>query len=162
MKKLLRPGQQVPHSYLLSVSLASLLVSIYLILVAQTSVGLSVARGISGHIQKFFLFLIIVSIGLHELQNRLKTKSINLRGFTPRLTCLGLALCIIVAINPILLSWMDSRWGYSKIGGVLPWSDAQGYFAGAYRLLNTEQLDSFNSRRPINAAMFGFRLLLLG
>ena len=160
MKNLLRPGQQIGHSYLWGVSLASLLVSIYPILVAQTSIGLSVARGISGHIQKLFLILVIVSIGLHKLQNRLKTKSIHLRGFTPGLTCLGLALCIIVAINPILLSWTDSRWGYSKIGGVLPWSDAQGYFAGAYRLLNAEQLDSFNSRRPINAAMFAFRLIL--
>ncbi|MEI6096258.1 MAG: hypothetical protein WCR08_12505 [Gammaproteobacteria bacterium] len=73
---------------------------------------------------------------------------------------MGLVLCTVVAVNPILLSWADSRWGYSKIGGVLPWSDAQAYFSGAYRLLNTEQLDSFNSRRPINAVMLAFRLLL--
>lgn len=160
MKNLFRPGQQVPHSYLWSVSLASLLVSLYLILVAQTSIGLSVARGISSHIQKFFLLSVIASIGLHAFHNRSKTRSLNLRGFTSGSTCLGLALCIIVAINPILLSWTDSQWGYSKIGGALPWSDAQGYFAGAYRVLNIEQLNSFNSRRPINAVMFAFRLLL--
>ena len=160
MKNLLRPNQRIGHSYLLGIGLATLLVSLYLTLVAQSSVGLSVAKGLSSHSQSLFLIIVIVSVCLNRLQTKLKTKDSNRSQFTPILTSLGLAICVIVAINPILLSWTDSQWGYSKIGGVLPWSDAQGYFAGAYRVLNIEQLNSFNSRRPINAVMFAFRLLL--
>jgi hypothetical protein len=160
VKNLLRPNQLIGHSSLLGIGLTALLISLYLILVAQSSVGFSVAKGLSSHSQSFFLIVIIVSICLNRRQTKLKTKDNNQSQFTPILTCLGLAVCVIVAVNPVLLSWADSRWGYSKIGGVLPWSDAQTYYAGAYRLVNTEQLDSFNSRRPINAVMFAFRLLL--
>lgn len=72
----------------------------------------------------------------------------------------GALLCICITLNSILLTWINSHWGYSKIGGVLPWSDARNYFEGAYLLANAEQLDAFNSRRPINAALFSLRLFL--
>ena len=129
-------------------------------MVTQTSTGLLVAKSFSSHSQAFFLLLVAASMLLQKLQLKLQTYSSDLRKFMPMMTCLGLVLCVVVAINPILLSWADSRWGYSKIGGVLPWSDAQSYFSGAFRLLNNEQVDSFNSRRPINAVLFAFRLLL--
>jgi hypothetical protein len=135
-------------------------VILYLALVTETDVGLSFSRTLSGYLQEVLVLLTMVSIGLNKLYNRTSRRLPYLKGVAPWLPSLGMSFCVILAINPVLLSWLDSQWSYSKIGGALPWSDARGYYEGSFRLLNAEQLDSFNSRRPINAIMFAFRLLL--
>lgn len=70
----------------------------------------------------------------------------------------GLALCI----TPALTSWLHARWAYSKIAGVVPWSDANGYHVGGMQLLDRGQLDALNMRRPLIAGFYAVRLLLTG
>ena len=159
MRTLLGSWRQAPGLLIWNIVAAGTLVFLYITLVSETSVGLSISRVVSSSLQEMLFLIAIVSVGTNKL---IKKRRVNfhVKVLTPWISILGMAFCVILAINPVLLSWLDARWGYSKIGGVLPWSDARGYFEGAYRLLNAEQLDSFNSRRPINAAMFAFRLLL--
>jgi hypothetical protein len=70
-----------------------------------------------------------------------------------------LALCILV----LLISWTNGgTQDYSAIGGLLPYSDAAGYFDGAERLLHDGILTSWAERRPLNAAFFAARLFISG
>ena len=47
---------------------------------------------------------------------------------------------------------------YSAIGGVIPYSDANGYIMGANYFNDVGYLDSWNMRRPLNALFYAFRL----
>jgi len=47
---------------------------------------------------------------------------------------------------------------YSAFGGVIPYSDAGGYFGGSYQFNNVGYLNYWNMRRPINALFLAFRL----
>jgi hypothetical protein len=68
-----------------------------------------------------------------------------------------LSLCLLV----LMISWSNGgTQDYSATGGVLPWSDAAGYFEGAERLLFDEHLTGFTERRPLNALFFAARLLV--
>jgi hypothetical protein len=61
----------------------------------------------------------------------------------------------------LLVSWTNGgTQDYSAIGGLIPHSDAAGYFEGAERLLQDGKLTSFSERRPLNAAYFAARLLI--
>lgn len=73
------------------------------------------------------------------------------------LTCALLASILIVFV-----AWSGAVPDYHYIGGMIPWSDASGYYYGAEHLLQTGLLDSWNQRRPLNAALFSVRLGLTG
>lgn len=47
---------------------------------------------------------------------------------------------------------------YSSVGGVIPYSDASGYFTGAHRFIENGVLDSWNMRRPLNTLLLAFYL----
>ena len=51
---------------------------------------------------------------------------------------------------------------YSAIGGIIPHSDANGYYEGAYNFLEVGHLNGWNMRRPINALFYAFRLGITG
>lgn len=81
----------------------------------------------------------------------------------PLYTLLGLSLFLL----PLIHAWMiypfaiESSWtNYSALGGILPWSDAQGYYSGASHFLEGGILDSWSTRRPLNAILFSMRLWL--
>jgi hypothetical protein len=50
----------------------------------------------------------------------------------------------------------------SSIGGVLPYSDAEAYLAGANRFINLGSLDSWNMRRPFTTLLLSFYLKITG
>ena len=69
------------------------------------------------------------------------------------------ALCLMV----LLTSWTGGgTQDYSAIGGLLPHSDAAGYYDGAEHLLHNGLLTNWSERRPLNAAFFAARLLISG
>ena len=75
-------------------------------------------------------------------------------------------LCILFFVFPVFRHWcqlppgIDA--GYSALGGVIPWSDAAGYYEGAQHFQNTGNANEFNSRRPLNTILFSLRLALTG
>jgi hypothetical protein len=100
--------------------------------------------------------LIVVSVPLRRLRARFRFSSVEMLGGP-------LALCGAVLVYLVALAgkWeKGDRGGYSAIAGVIPWSDADGYFTGAQRLLFEGHLDDWNSRRPLNGAFLADRLAL--
>jgi hypothetical protein len=71
---------------------------------------------------------------------------------------LALAGAVVAYLVPLVDRWENGRRAYASVAGVLPYSDARGYYIGAQQLLFDGDLDSFNSRRPLNAAFLTFRL----
>ena len=68
-------------------------------------------------------------------------------------------LCLLV----LATSWTGGgTQDYSAIGGLLPYSDAAGYYHGAEQLLHDGSLTDWSERRPLNAAFFAARLLVSG
>jgi hypothetical protein len=70
----------------------------------------------------------------------------------------ALAGSIIAYLVQLFASWQNGGASWFTVGGVVPLSDANGYFGGAQRLLFDGQLDAFNSRRPIHAAFLASEL----
>lgn len=76
---------------------------------------------------------------------------------------LGLGLFLL----PLIHAWMiyplaieNINTSYSALGGILPWSDAHGYYEGANHFLENGYLNAWNTRRPLNAILFSMRLFL--
>jgi len=81
----------------------------------------------------------------------------------------------MAAITLVMLSFVRmSSWGpgamaawspvetSSPFASSIAYSDAEGYLAGAYRLLTTGTLDQWNQRRPINATLLATRIAISG
>jgi hypothetical protein len=83
-----------------------------------------------------------------------------------RLRRYGLPLAIVAAWFGLAAIWsqanrMMSSEDYSEsaaIFGHVPWSDANAYYSGASGLAFEATLDTWNQRRPLNAALFSVRL----
>jgi hypothetical protein len=73
-----------------------------------------------------------------------------------------LTVVMMLSLLPLFVSWSGDDLNYSMIGGLLPWSDANGYFFGAEHLLHEGWLDDWNQRRPLNATFFAARLVVTG
>lgn len=76
-------------------------------------------------------------------------------------------LGISIFLLPLVHAWLAYPLGiesfftsYSALGGVIPYSDAGGYYGGAINLLENGFLNSWNMRRPLNASLFSVRLWL--
>jgi len=72
------------------------------------------------------------------------------------------AAAMLLPIAPLLITWAGLHPYYSSIGGVVPWSDAGGYYVGAEHLLHVGELDAWSQRRPVNAILLALRLALTG
>jgi hypothetical protein len=83
-------------------------------------------------------------------------------GVVRRLAPHGLVLTVLLFVLFLYGGWSRAISGGTSLGGVVPYSDAAGYFVGAERLLDEGALDSWNSRRPINAVLLAVRLALAG
>ena len=117
-------------------------------------------------IARYLLIATIVVIILDALRSSRATSRWSLpslnpdNGSTSILTASTIAaLCLLV----LLINWSNGgTQDVSAVGGVLPYSDAMGYFEGAERLLYEGQLTQWTERRPLNAMFFAARLLLAG
>jgi hypothetical protein len=70
----------------------------------------------------------------------------------------ALGASIIAYLVQLFASWNTGGASWFTVGGVVPLSDANGYFGGAERLLFDGHLDAFNSRRPLHAAFLASEL----
>jgi hypothetical protein len=77
-------------------------------------------------------------------------------------TCVALAATIILFFLPLLQSWTSPIWDGCTIGGFLPFSDSADYYGGAMSVQLEGKLNSWNSRRPLNALLLCTRLAATG
>ncbi len=78
------------------------------------------------------------------------------------LAMVATASCVAIFALPLSLDWGHDTTSGSIIGGLIPYSDAAGYMAGAWHLLAEESLNHWNMRRPLNAALHALRWVLAG
>jgi hypothetical protein len=75
-------------------------------------------------------------------------------------------LAVAAFLVPVFHTWSESPSEpgnqYILIGGLVPYSDAEGYYRGAQELILNGRLDNFNCRRPLNPALLAVRLSLVG
>ncbi len=74
----------------------------------------------------------------------------------------GLALSVACCLVPLTKAWMDAGSDGGCLFGLLPLSDAEQYYKGAFDLLQSGKLDEWNLRRPLNASLLAVRLALSG
>jgi hypothetical protein len=72
------------------------------------------------------------------------------------LPALGIAW---MALN-LFFFWRTAHNGGGLLGGIIPWSDAADYYAGAVELANGGLIAQFNMRRPMNVVLLSLRLRL--
>jgi hypothetical protein len=99
---------------------------------------------------------ISVFVAIFILSFFLMRKLTNTNGF------LFKTISIIIFALPLSWVWTSGNSETSFIGGLLPWSDASGYYLGAQQLLSGEKLTLFTSRRPLFSAYLSFFLWLTG
>jgi len=94
------------------------------------------------------------------------SSSAHTRTLTLSLTVLGI-LSVLLFCIPIFHAWQlypysfqNSTASYSALSGIFPWSDANGYYDGAYQLLDKGLINAWNSRRPLNVSLLTTRLWL--
>lgn len=87
----------------------------------------------------------------------------NLSSFSNNWWVCGVLATLAVTL-PLLNAWLGYpipvgfNAHYSTLGGVIPYSDANGYIMGANYFNDVGYLNSWNMRRPLNALFFAFRL----
>lgn len=74
---------------------------------------------------------------------------------------LGLAGALLAFSLPVASLWLTGKSTYFHLGGLLPWSDASGFYFGGRHLLDAGHLDYWNMRRPLNAGFGAARLALV-
>ncbi len=78
-------------------------------------------------------------------------------------------LGLVLFLLPLIDGWMlyplkgfsSGQTRYSALGGILPWSDAAGYYHGANTLLDKGFLTEWTLRRPLNAILLAARLFIV-
>lgn len=71
---------------------------------------------------------------------------------------ISLTLTLVLFSIPLIYKWQTAGFYGYLIGGLLPWSDATGYFSGAQHLINDGNLTQWATRRPLFG---GFLAVLL-
>ena len=69
-----------------------------------------------------------------------------------------LALTLVIFTLPILRLWASAESNYYLVLGLLPWSDASGYYADAARLLDGGLFTAFSGHRPLFPALLAVLL----
>lgn len=75
------------------------------------------------------------------------------------------ALCLLFSSLVVFNAWLGfpviGSFGSSvALGGIIPYSDAGGYYDGAYQLLMTGELNGWSMRRPLTSLLLSLRLWL--
>jgi len=79
--------------------------------------------------------------------------------YYPVFLSLGLVTAFAMGLSG---SWYVAYPQYSNIGGLIPWSDASGYYAGGLELSEWGTLDDWASRRPLISGFYGTLFKLSG
>ena len=77
-------------------------------------------------------------------------------------TLLGLGLILALFALTVSGLWTSGVSEPSIVGGLMPFSDAAGYYSDARRLLEGQLFSAFSSRRPLFAGMLSALLALTG
>ncbi len=131
--------------HILAAGLALILCAVLLSLPLPEQLGLSVRYD--------FTVILIPMIGLVFL------------AFLPggwKGTLLGLGLILALFALTVSGLWASGVSEPSILGGLIPFSDAAGYYSDARRLLEGQLFSSFSSRRPLFAGMLAALLGLTG
>jgi hypothetical protein len=75
---------------------------------------------------------------------------------------LVVTLGALLFAQSLIHAWSSGETTPDYMGGVLPYSDAAGYYQAGLRLLYDGTLDAWHMRRPLNAALHAMRLALVG
>src|SRR5258706_5859848 len=75
---------------------------------------------------------------------------------------ISLALVLVLFSIPIIYKWQTASYNGSLIGGLLPWSDAHGYYEGAYHLIYNGFLTTWATRRPLFGGFLAAMLSVAG
>ena len=70
----------------------------------------------------------------------------------------GLFLTLLVFALPLLRLWETAESDWNIILGLLPWADAESYYADANRLLDGGLFSAFSGRRPLFASLLAVLL----
>jgi hypothetical protein len=73
-------------------------------------------------------------------------------------TIISLGMTVALFLLPLLALWSTGYTNPLVIGGLLPWSDANGYYWDANRLLEGTSFSYFSSRRPMFAGLLATTL----
>ena len=76
-----------------------------------------------------------------------------------------LALSIILFLFPVYSVWSgrhipNGTTAGASIFGLIPYSDAGGYYQGAFNLIDTGEINEWNSRRPLNVTLLAVRFFV--
>jgi len=110
-------------------------------------------------LQKYFFTPLLYESSVNDIRPGIYREFMCLRSHII-MVLLG---CVLFSL-PLINAWMlfpikpTTDILYGSMGGVIPWSDAAGYYGEANRLLETGRLDYFGTRRPLNAILFALRL----
>jgi hypothetical protein len=126
---------------LLSLTIPLLLYTAVLVIGVPNEVGLAARYG-------FTTVLIAIALLLYP--------AYRLSGWTGTLASLSVTL-ILFAL-PLSGLWNNAVSAEFTIGGLLPWSDASGYYWDAKRLLEGGTFSYFSSRRPLFTGMLAVLL----
>ena len=80
----------------------------------------------------------------------------------PALAGALLAIAIVIVVLPLVTHWWTGRSIYLALGGLLPWSDASGWFSRSIQFLHTEVIPPWGLRRPLHTVFSGGLLFLTG
>ena len=75
---------------------------------------------------------------------------------------LTLSAAVLAFLAPLVASWERGYRAYFSLAGLVPWSDAGGYYRGAIGLLFDNDLDDWSARRPLATAFLAVRMAVTG
>lgn len=112
-----------------------------------------------------YVFLAVLGVTVFDIWKASKRQLAPL-GPQPSSKTLSIAVALAIAglcLLVLLVNWSNGgTQDVSAIGGVIPYSDATGYYEGAERLVYEQKLTPWTERRPLNAAFLAARLVLTG
>jgi hypothetical protein len=152
LDKVMRPavgGQSLAVSTLLAAVAIGLVAFAYALVVAiPLPPEMDLSHGSPG-VRLLLLGAPVVLIGTFSLRGRLSG-----------LASLGVILLLLGLVLSSL--WSSAVSDGSLVGGLLPWSDASGYYTDASRLLSGDLFGAFSARRPVFSAGLASMLFLTG
>ena len=148
----------------------SLALAIVPFLVAWILLKLQMSSGILRYVDPLARYVFLATIGIIVFDMLWTNKKLpvwptpsnppySLKVTSIATTSIIAALCLLA----LLINWSNGGTrDVSAIGGILPYSDAAGYYEGAERLVFNQQLTQWTERRPLNATFLAARLILTG
>jgi hypothetical protein len=131
---------------------------------------LCIALGTAGLLASVFLFsslkliwtAVLVALFVSELFYRRAGGATGSRDENVWFSCLLLAGSVTLCIIGLADTWKTGQGNYFSLGGLIPYSDAAGYYSGALSLLERGTIDGFAARRPLGVLYFALLLKLTG